>query len=58
MEPITIPISTFHKVNVSVNVITLGSFDPLQVNLVPIQGTTEKSHVYKFDTQMFFQTSL
>ena len=42
------------KVNVSVNLITLGSFDPLQVNLVyRQQGTIDSEKPYMFDTQMF-----
>ena len=53
MKPIDIFISIF-KVNVSVNLITLGSFDPLQVNLVHRQqGTIDSEKPYMFDTQMF-----
>ena len=52
-KPINIFISMF-KVNVSVNLITLGSFDPLQVNLVHRQqGTIDSEKPYMFDTQMF-----
>ena len=37
------------KVNVSVNLITLGSFDPLQVNLVHRQqGTIASEKPYMF----------
>ena len=52
VKPINIFISMF-KVNVSVNLITLGSFDPLQVNLVHRQqGTIDSEKPYMFDTQM------
>ena len=53
VKPINIFISMF-KVNVSVNLITLGSFDPLQVNLVHRQqGTIDSEKPYIFIHKCF-----
>ena len=52
-KPINIFISMF-KVNVSFNLITLGSFDPLQVNLVHRQqGTIDSEKPYIFIHKCF-----